>query len=94
MIAAIIANLLVNKENHCNFAKISFCCGETKAINELIRNKVIDRLEIVWIDVILALNLQTIEGSHKPNMAAQSKFAVIFSGESTLFYKKAFFVIC
>ena len=57
MIAAIIANLLVNEENHCNFAKISFCCGEAKDINELIRNKVIDRLEIVLIDVILALNL-------------------------------------
>ena len=38
MTATIIANLLVNKENHCNFAKISFRCEETKAINEVIFN--------------------------------------------------------
>ena len=55
MTAAIIANLLVDKENHCNFAKISFRC----AINELICNYVINRLEIVLIDVIFALIPQT-----------------------------------
>ena len=66
MTAAIIANLLVDKENHCNFAKISFRC----AINELICNYVINRLEIVLIDVIFALIPQTIVGFQKPNMAA------------------------
>ena len=66
MTAAIIANLLVDKENHCNFAKISVCC----AINELICNYVINQLEIVLIDVIFALIPQTIEGFQKPIMAA------------------------